>query len=335
MSTNRRIVVTEESQVGEARRCAHELSRRLGADEKFSGKAAIVATEMARNIVRHGGGGELLIREIPDAKQSSIELLALDQGPGMRNVAECLSDGYSTIGTAGTGMGSIKRLADCFELYSVLHRGTVVWARLCTTPLTETSEQFEIGAVSIAVEGEQVCGDGWAAIVAPGTLRVIVADGLGHGPFAEEAAREAIAVFRSYPRAAVAEVLELAHSALLKTRGAAAALVDLRPGERQVINVGVGNVSARLVTAGRAKNLVSDNGTLGANVRKMHSFSQPWSDDMLLVMHTDGIGTQWSLDDYPGLAHRHPSLIAGVLYRDFKRTRDDATVVVIRYIPRS
>lgn len=334
MSTSRRIFVTEETQVGEARRCANDLCHRLGANETFCGKAAIVVTEMAHNLVRHGGGGELLIREIPSLKHSSLEFIALDQGRGMRNVTECLRDGYSTSGTAGTGLGSIKRLADRFELYTAPDRGTVVWARLCTAPQENTSEQFEVGAASVALENEEVCGDAWEVIESPGSLRLMVTDGLGHGPFAEDAARNAIAVFRSHPQAAMEEVLELTHRALVKTRGAAAAVVELRP-NRQVTNVGVGNISARLITPGKSKNLVSDNGTLGANVRKFQSYTQPWSDDMLLVVHSDGISQPWNLDDYPGLAHRHPSVIAGVLYRDFKRRRDDATVVVVRYVPRS
>ena len=47
-------------------------------------------------------------------------------------------------------------------------------------------------------------------------------------------------------------------------------------------------------------------------------------------MHSDGLTTHWTLERLPGLAARHPSLIAGVLYRDFKRGRDDVTVVVAR-----
>ncbi|MHA3773765.1 ATP-binding protein [Verrucomicrobiota bacterium sgz303538] len=334
MTSTRRIVVAEESQVGEARRCTIEMCNRLGVDQTFTGKAAIVATEMARNIVRHGGGGEFLIRELPHPQHSSIELLALDNGPGMRNATECLRDGYSTIGTAGTGLGSIKRLSDQFEVYTAQARGTVLWARLCTSE-TASKEQFDIGGVSVAMPGEEVCGDAWEAIELPGMLRVIVADGLGHGIFAEQAAREAISVFRSHPRLGIPQTMELMHQALTKTRGAAASAVELRATDRQVISSGVGNVSMRLVEHGKAKNLISDNGTLGASVRKMQSFSQPWSPDMLLVMHTDGVGTQWNLDDYPGLFQRHPSLIAGVLYRDFKRTRDDATVIAARYARRS
>jgi hypothetical protein len=47
-------------------------------------------------------------------------------------------------------------------------------------------------------------------------------------------------------------------------------------------------------------------------------------------MHTDGLGTRWDLDRYPGITRRHPSLLAAVLYRDFARQRDDATVLVVK-----
>jgi anti-sigma regulatory factor (Ser/Thr protein kinase) len=109
------ISVIEESQIGSARRRVVEICKRLGCDEMFCGKAAIVVTEMARNIFLDGRGGEIVIREVTTAASSSLELLALDRGPGMRNVAECLRDGFSTGGTAGTGFGAIKRLSDGFD----------------------------------------------------------------------------------------------------------------------------------------------------------------------------------------------------------------------------
>lgn len=335
MTKSRRIIVTEETQVGEARRCAAELCSRLGADETFCGKAAIVATEMARNIVRHGGGGEFLISEIPHPQYSSVDFLALDKGGGIRNITEAMRDGYSTIGTAGTGLGSIKRLSDQFEIHSLPGRGTALWARLCTPGPPRGSDQFDIGAVCVPMPGEELCGDAWEALEFPGVIRVMVADGLGHGAFADEASREALAAFRGNSSLDIVQTMERTHQSLIKTRGAAGAIVELRIGAKQVANVGIGNISVRIAASGKVKNLVSDNGTLGASVRKVQLYTQPWSDDMLLVMHSDGLAAQWNLDDYPGLASRHPSLIAGVLYRDLNRGRDDATVVAVRYVQRS
>lgn len=333
MKSNRRIVVADESQVGEARRYVAEISRRVGLEATMAGKAAIVVTEMAHNLVRHGGGGELLIRELEATHHPSLEFLALDQGPGMRNVTECMRDGFSTFGSAGTGLGSISRLADRFEIHTQPGRGTAVWARIDYPGTIETGRGFEFGAVSVALEREDVCGDAWELIFTPGGIRAMVADGLGHGPFAEEAAREAISAFRANPGVPLSELLTLIHQALGKTRGAAGAVAELIPATGQVIGAGVGNIATRLVHHTGSKNLVSDNGTLGASLRKVLEFTYPWKPGMLLIMHSDGLSSQWNLDDYPGLTQRHPSLIAGVLYRDFKRTRDDATVLVVRHAP--
>jgi hypothetical protein len=72
------------------------------------------------------------------------------------------------------------------------------------------------------------------------------------------------------------------------------------------------------------------NGIAGHEARRIHEFSYPFPDDGLLVLHSDGLKSQWSLDGYPGLAERDPALIAGILFRDFNRGRDDVTVVVAR-----
>jgi anti-sigma regulatory factor (Ser/Thr protein kinase) len=325
------ITVVDESQVGYARRCVGEICQRISSDETFCGKATIVATEMARNIVRHANGGQIVIREFATPGGASLELLALDRGPGIRNTAECLRDGFSTGGTAGTGLGSIKRLSDRFEVFSQLDHGTAVWAKLCTVNNCSTSNAFENSGISVAVEHEEVCGDAWEVIETKQGLRAIVVDGLGHGPFAEQAAREAVAVFRRQVATGVADTLKLIDQALTKTRGAAGAIVELCPTKKQVTAAGVGNISMRLMNNGESKSFGCDNGTLGTGVPRIREFMQPWTDGSVLVMHSDGVRTHWNLDDYPGLLRRHPGLVAGLLYRDFQRGRDDATVIAVRH----
>src|SRR5215475_1358438 len=93
---------------------------------------------------------------------------------------------------------------------------------------------------------------------------------------------------------------------------------------------GVGNIAGVIATATTTRHLVSHNGTAGHRAGTINEFSYPWPPGGLLVLHSDGLGSHWSLDRYPGLAERDPSLIAGVLYRDFARRRDDVTVVVAR-----
>ncbi|MGV3531163.1 MAG: SpoIIE family protein phosphatase, partial [Chthoniobacteraceae bacterium] len=231
---------------------------------------------------------------------------------------------------SGIGLGAIRRLANPMEIHSAVGKGTAVWARVCPPGRKEDPKPFEVGAVSVALEREEVCGDAWELDCSGERLRLMIADGLGHGRFAEEAAREAISVFRAHPGEPLGALLGLMHQALGKTRGAAVAVAEVLLREEKMRGAGVGNIATRVVHHTGSKNLVSDNGTLGASFRRVLEFSYPWEPDALLVMHSDGVSSQWNLNDYPGLANRHPSLIAGVLYRDFKRTRDDSTVVVAR-----
>lgn len=326
MSSSQRFQIEEESQVGGVRRVLVDMARRLGLDETETGKLAIVITELGCNLIRHAGGGEIILREIG----AGIEILAIDRGPGIGNLGEALRDGYSTHGTPGTGLGAVRRLSARFDVFSQPGKGTVV---ACACGGLSPGERFETGAVSVAVKGETVCGDNWASDQDNSRLRILVADGLGHGPYAAEASREAVAVFAERKDASPAETLEMAHHAMTKTRGAAGAMVVVHPDQHEVVSAGVGNISMRLLLADSAKSLVSDNGTLGANVRRIRNSTQAYETGALVVLYSDGLGTHWSLADYPGAAARHPSILAALLYRDHQRERDDVTVVVSRERP--
>lgn len=333
MNSSVSYLISEETQAGEARRAVASICQRLGGDETFCGRVAIVITEMARNLMLHAGGGELIIREVLNPERANLEVLAIDHGPGMKNASECLRDGYSTAGTAGTGLGSIQRLSDEFELYSQPGRGTVVWARLGTAG-KPIAARFQVGGISVAMDRTDVCGDAWALAEVPGGLRILVADGLGHGRFAADAAQAAVGtLLASEPQVELRMLLMDVDRALTGTRGAAGAVVELVPAAGHVRAAGVGNIAMRLVYPDGAKSFCCENGTLGTGVRKALEFTQPWQAGALLVMHSDGLSSQWSLDDYPGLARRHPAVIAGVLYRDFRRERDDSTIVTVRHQP--
>jgi hypothetical protein len=99
----------------------------------------------------------------------------------------------------------------------------------------------------------------------------------------------------------------------------------------KVTFAGVGNISARIYAGSQGRqNLVSLNGIAGHQCERIQEFSYSWPEDGLLVLHSDGLSTATGLESYPGLAARDPALIAGVLYRDFRRERDDATVVIAK-----
>ena len=122
--------IADRSRVAEARRLAVQVSTAQGFNEKDAGRVAIVATELATNLVKHAGGGEIVISSFDDAEGKGLELLALDKGPGIVDLNKALADGHSTSGTAGTGLGAIRRSADVFAVSSRGGRGTAVLARL-------------------------------------------------------------------------------------------------------------------------------------------------------------------------------------------------------------
>jgi anti-sigma regulatory factor (Ser/Thr protein kinase) len=328
------LAVDDRSQVGEVRRVATSMAGRLGLDEQDQGRLALVLTEALNNAVKHGGGGEVVLRPIANSR-SGVEALIVDKGPGIADIERALRDGYSTAGTPGTGLGAVARVADIFDIYSAAGAGTAllvrVWARRAGADrAAHRTSSLATGTVCLPRSGETECGDAWAQGRSGDRVVLIVADGLGHGPDAAAASREAIRIFQKSLALPPADILAELHGALRSTRGAAVAVAALDPQLKQIRYAGVGNIAASIVSATETKSMVSHNGTVGHEVRKIQEFQYDWAPGALVIMQSDGLQTHWRLDRYPGLAARDPALIAGILYRDFSRGRDDVTVLAVR-----
>jgi anti-sigma regulatory factor (Ser/Thr protein kinase) len=315
-----RYVIDDTSKVGEARRTAQALANyEFGQD--VAAKVAIAATELATNLLYHANGGELLVQCLDAGDGSVVELLAIDKGSGMTDVARCLTDGYSTRGTSGTGLGAVRRLSNEFDIFSEPGQGTVVMARF------GKGSPLRYGAISVAIEGEIDCGDAWHLVHTPEHIALFVIDGLGHGTFAAEAAQSGITAFMASPFSAPADTLNRANAVMSKTRGGAGACAVIS-GERLSYS-GIGNISGYIVNPGRSQGLVSHNGTLGLQQRKAAPFEYERPPGSLLVMHSDGVSARWDLKSRPELMACHPAIVASVIYRDHGRGRDDSTVVVV------
>ncbi len=286
--------VTEASQVGEARRLATRLAQGLGFDETEAGKVAIVVSEAARNLAVHATGGELLLRALECDGVGGIEVLALDRGPGIANVAQALRDGYSTAGSPGTGLGAIARLSALFDIHSVPEVGTALLARLWSRPLPRHLQPhpLDIGVVCLPKPGEEVCGDGWAVDQRPGRGLILVADGLGHGQAAGEASQEAVRVFQENPHLGPVAMIEAIHPTLRHTRGAAVAVAEVDISHQVVRFAGVGNIDGVIsfgyaqdrLSSGGSRHTVSHHGTVGHEVRKIQEFTYPWPEGALIEL---------------------------------------------------
>jgi anti-sigma regulatory factor (Ser/Thr protein kinase) len=301
-----------------------------GLGETAREQLALIVTELATNLIKHAGGGALIVRVLNGA--SALEVLALDRGVGIAHLDESFRDGFSTAGSAGTGLGAVSRLSCLLDVYSMRQGGTAIVSRLRTPKLSSaTPDLWDVGAVCLPKTGEDVNGDAWSgAVGVEGSYSVLLVDGLGHGLGAADAARAAVRAFEARPELPPAVQVAAVHEALRGTRGAAVGVARINRRTATVQFAGVGNVAGSVISGSTSRQLVSLNGTAGHAVRRINEFSYPWPDDGLLVLHSDGLGSRWTLDRYPGLVDHHPALVAGVLFRDFNRHTDDVTILAAR-----
>jgi hypothetical protein len=177
--------------------------------------------------------------------------------------------------------------------------------------------------------GEEGCGDVADAYEVSGNLRLLLADGLGHGILAASASRAAAQVF--YDRSGEPkDVMTAMQPALFHTRGAAVAVAEIQPEQGRLLFCGVGNVCALVFGGERTQHGISTNGIVGQNATRLRQYEIPWMPRSVVVMHSDGLSSRWTLDDYPGLSHRSSSMIAAALFRDHRRLSDDASVLVAK-----
>src|SRR5262249_48003798 len=160
--------------------------------------------------------------------------------------------------------------------------------------------------------------DGWSFAATEAGPTLLMVDGSGHGPEANRAATVAIELFREHKADDGVRLVERIHRALLSTRGAAVGLARIDMGARLVRFVGVGTIAATTISDGTARRMVSHNGTAGHIAPRIREFTYPFVGRPMVLLHSDGLTTKWDLSHYPGLATQHPSLIAGVLFRDHR-----------------
>ena len=313
--------IQDSSQISVARRIALEFGRAAGLDEQRSSALNVVVVELANNLLQHAGHGQLYIHYI--APLGALDVTAVDHGKGMTNVDRCLVDGFSTASTPGLGLGAVRRFARKFGAYSVPSRSTVVTARMA-----ESKSSPEMSVICTAMDGETLSGDGWT--VSDDGTTFLVVDGLGHGMFAADAARIGVETFSRYQTLAPGVILERMHAAMRSSRGAAAAVAKIDRAQQRVLFAGIGNISCVVMNSSRTQSMVSHNGTLGHQVRRVQQFEYTYTPGDLLLMQSDGLSTQSKKGLPDSLFSQPPMVIAPFIFSEQVRGRDDATLLVNR-----
>ncbi|WP_217169276.1 ATP-binding SpoIIE family protein phosphatase [Streptomyces sp. AC512_CC834] len=340
----------DSTRVRDARVAAEHAAALAGLDEQRTSTAALVATELATNLLKHAGGGRVLIDVVAPPVLAAgrerallVQVATVDHGPGIADVSAALHDGFTTTRSLGAGLGTCERLADDFDLHSVPGRGTVVVARVGPVPGATTTDsgpaaRLRAGAVNVPFGGAEYSGDAWAWVRDGDLVTLMLADGLGHGPEAARASTAAAEALRTSAGLGPAEVVRRLDGALTGTRGAAVAVAQVDTRAAVLRFTGVGNIGARLYEGGIWRHLVSRPGIVGTHrPSTLREEKTAWADDRVLVLHSDGLPSRWSPTAETCRTATDPAVTAAVTIRDAsspaRPVRDDTAVAVLAPTP--
>lgn len=305
---------------------------------KFSeietGKIDIIVSEVTSNIIKHAARGELLYRVVHGGEvRPTFEMICIDKGPGIKDLANAMKDGNSTTNTIGGGMGSMERQSTLFQIMTMPGWGTALYSRVGPVHTAGGPSSFGIEVKSLLVPKlhEEVCGDGYAVVHRQSKTKILFGDGLGHGKFAAEAMAAAADFFLTCEDEEPVAILKQMHESVRRTRGLVATVVtfDRQAAEWQIC--GIGNISTRMYTGVEYRSYMAYNGTVGLNIpNSMKASFIPVEKNQHLIMCSDGITTRWQFNKFPYVFKYDPMLVAGSIYKDFARGSDDASVLIAK-----
>ena len=311
----------------------HAIAINASFTEAKVGELDIIVAELVSNLVKHAGGGQLLVKLIEESGVQGIELISIDDGPGMTDVSRMVADGVSTKNTLGQGLGAMKRLSDVFQVYSQKDWGTVILIRLFKQSLPRFKKLpiEEIRSVEVSKPGETICGDGFYSTITKEHIKIFLGDGLGHGPDAAHAVMEAGKAFLANAETDPIEIMRHINTEVKKTRGlvGTVAVFDLQARKWRIC--GVGNISTKIMTPANGKNLMAYNGIIGLNVpRTLNSHEVDYEKGQHIIMCSDGIRTKWDTIKYVAIQRYDASILSASLFKDFARLTDDMSVAVCK-----
>jgi anti-sigma regulatory factor (Ser/Thr protein kinase)/serine/threonine protein phosphatase PrpC len=328
------IAVVHGSDVNEARQRAQAMALAIGFDETASAEVALAVSELGANLLRHTRGGTLTLTPLVDGRRVGMQVISQDRGPGMADVEQALTDGYSTAGGLGYGLGTVNRLMDELDIVSEpgTSGGTRIackrWLRADVRPGLPTP--LAVGAATRPHPGMTANGD--AFVIKhwdEGTL-VAVIDGLGHGPFAQRAAQTA----RQYVERHVDQPLDVIFRgvgrACRATRGVVMALARFDWGGTRLTFASIGNIEVRAFGSVEPMDFAIRRGIVGVNAPNPVVTQHRWQPNHVLVLHSDGLTTRWRWEDFRDLGSASASVVARRLLQALAKDDDDATVLVVK-----
>jgi anti-sigma regulatory factor (Ser/Thr protein kinase) len=327
--------VEERSFVSYIKREIHIEVARAGFNDTQVGQIDIIVSELASNIIKHAGSGEVLYRITNTGEADAVfEIICIDKGPGMTDTARMMKDGMSTTGTLGQGMGAIERLSSFSQVYSLPKWGTIIYSRVCVNErkyVRKNTPDLEVRGLCVSKPREVACGDGYRVKRTDTEISIFFGDGLGHGEHARAAIDVAGSFFLACQENDPVEIIRQMHEKVRKTRGlvTSIAVFDKRSGQWRIC--GVGNIQVRMYSGIQYKTYMSYNGAVGLNIPgSLKDSVFPIENNQHLMMCSDGLKSRWDINAYPAIFKYDNTILAAALYRDYTRRTDDSSILIAK-----
>ena len=309
------------------------ITRRLGVSNLERENMLLVAAELVSNNVKHAAGRGMV--QLWMQPGGVLDMLALDYGPGIANLATAEKDGYSTSSTLGKGLGAIRRLSGESHIYTQQAQagqsrkwsGTVILARFFLDKKSkEEKSAFKFGLYSRSLSDERYNGDRIYLQKQGKILRWLHLDGLGHGEGAQAATADLAAHLLNYesPQAILATVDQQLHD----TRGAVAITGEIDLAKYSLRLSGVGDMNAHIYDQEQVQHIAFAPGILGREHRTANVLQTSFAKKCVIVTASDGIRRNWDGANFVGLFNQHPQLIAYTLGNIMGRISDDQSICV-------
>lgn len=310
-----------------------QIARRFDVPDLKRENMLLVASEIVTNNIKHAAGrGQIQVWLHPGPV---LDIVSLDYGPGINNLALAQSDGFSSSNTFGKGLGAIRRLSDESYVYTQPRQsgrasrwsGTALMARFNIVKSKERMLGSAIGIFSRALTDTPFNGDRIYIQRRNDILRWLHMDGMGHGEDAEFATSNLSSLVAQCED--LSELIDRVDHKLSVTRGAVAIAGELNSLTREVNLLGVGDMHAHFYIPEHIEHLSFAPGILGRAHRSKHSTEQQLLRHSRVLTASDGIRRNWDMDSFSGLFELHPQLIAYVLGNIMGRMSDDQSLCVL------
>ncbi len=328
--------IDDEFAIYTIQKAATKRAEKIGMSLHDLNELEIIIRELVTNVQNHGGrAGHIVISHQTDSKSNSIIIDVVDKGPGFKNFSEALKDGYSSTGSMGGGLPSIRRFSERVELLKNSSHGSHIRVvKRATFKDMGHDTQWSFALFSKPYPGKLECGDIGTLIRNQEGILLVLADGLGHGTNAALASRKSVEVAHSSHRLNLEEILTSMHHKMKKTRGSAVSLLRLQPDTHKIEWLGIGNVSGRLIRMNKDGTLeqtvfANYNGTVGYQLNNYKKLYYDYLPGDWLILMSDGIISNWE-PVFEKHFCNNPHTIGQAMIKFASRENDDSSILIGR-----